>query len=186
MLVSFTSDGASVMRLERGGVAGHILRNYNSSILIQHCIVHRQVLAAKDGLEKLPSSIHKTVDDIMKFLKNNHIRKEKLKVIIEITEEEHEFYQLVTYHRVRWLSLNDCVQRFTDLLPEIVLYLEQEAHNRAIRPGERSKMQDFYDEVVHPEFQLYLFFLVVDSLHWLASTYSYKNLIKIFSQLIKG
>ena len=128
-LVSFTSDGASVMRSAKGGVAGHLQRNYNPSL---HCIVYRQVLAAKDGLEKLPLSVHKTVDDVMKFFKNSHIRKERLEVIIQMTEEDHEYFQLVTYHKARWLSLNDCVQRFTDLLPEIVLYFEQEAHNTSL------------------------------------------------------
>ena len=39
-LVSFTSDGASVMRSAKGGVAGHLRRNYNPSLLAQHCIVH--------------------------------------------------------------------------------------------------------------------------------------------------
>ena len=29
----------------------------------------------------------------------------------------------------------------------------------SIRPGERSKMQEFHDELVHPEFQLYLLLL---------------------------
>ena len=147
------------MRSEKGGVAGHLLRSYNPYIVIQHCIVHRQVLAAKDGLQKLPNTVSKTVDDIMKFFKNSHIRREKLTSIIEMSTEEHEYYQLVAYHRVRWLSLNDCVQRFVDLLPEIVRYFEEEAHNMLLRPAERSKMQEFYDELVHPEFQLYLYFL---------------------------
>ena len=31
-LVSFSSDGASVMRSERRGVSGHLRRNYNPSI----------------------------------------------------------------------------------------------------------------------------------------------------------
>ena len=43
-LVSFTTDGASVIRSERGRVAVHLLRNYNPSLLIQHCIVHKQAL----------------------------------------------------------------------------------------------------------------------------------------------
>ena len=106
----FSSDGASVMRSEGRGVAGNLRRNYNSSIFTQHCIVHRQALAAKDGLDKLPNKVHKTVDDVMKHFKNSHVRKEKLKAIIEMSEEEHEYHQLVTYHKVRWLSLNDCVQ----------------------------------------------------------------------------
>ena len=65
--VSFASDGASVMRSEGRGVSGHLRRNYNPSIFTQHCIAHRQALAAKDGLEKLPSNVHKTVDDVMKY-----------------------------------------------------------------------------------------------------------------------
>ena len=125
-LVSFSSDGASVMRSEGRGVSGHLRRNYNPSIFTQHCIVHRQVLAAKDGLDKLPSKIHKTVDDVMRHFKNSHVRKEKLKALIDMSGDEQEYQQFVQYHRVRWLSLNDCVQRFTDLLPEIVHYFEHE------------------------------------------------------------
>ena len=37
-LVSFASDEASVMRSEGRGVSGHLRRNYNPSIIIQHCI----------------------------------------------------------------------------------------------------------------------------------------------------
>ena len=76
-----------------------------------------------------------------------------------MASEDHGYYRLVEYHKVRRLSLNDCVQRFKDLLPEIVRYFEGEAHNTSIRPGERSKMQEFHDELVHPEFHLYLLFL---------------------------
>lgn len=158
-LVSFSSDGASVMRSEGRGVLGHLRRNYNSHIFTQHCIVHRQVLAAKDGLDKLPNKVHKTVDDIMRYFKNSHVRKEKLKELIDMSEEEHEYQQLVQYHRVRWLSLNECVQRFADLLPEIVQYFEHESQNTAIRPSERAKLQEFHDELVDPMFQLYLYFL---------------------------
>ena len=43
--------------------------------------MHRQVLAAKDGLQKLPSSVYKTVDNVMKFFKNSHVQKEKLEAI---------------------------------------------------------------------------------------------------------
>ena len=151
--------GATVMRSEGRGVSGHLRRNYNPSIFTQHCIVHRQALASKDGLQKLPKNVTKIVDDVMKHFKNSHVRKEKLQEILEMSAEEHEYQQLVQYHGVRWLSLNDCVQRFTDLLPEIVLYFEQEAHNTAIRVSERTKLQEFYDELVDPAFQLYLYFL---------------------------
>ena len=76
-----------------------------------------------------------------------------------MSEEEHEYQQLVQYHRVRWLSLKECVQRFADLLPEIVQYFEHESQNTAIRPSECAKLQEFHDELVDPMFQLYLYFL---------------------------
>ena len=61
-------------------------------MLIQHFIVHRQVLPAKDGFLKLPNSVSKTVDDVMKLFKSSHIRREKLTSIIEMATEEHEYY----------------------------------------------------------------------------------------------
>ena len=70
--------------------------------------MHRQALAAKDGLDKLPNEVHKTVDDVMKHFKNSHVR--KTEAYIEICEEEHEYHQLVAYHKVRWLSLIDTVK----------------------------------------------------------------------------
>lgn len=48
--------------------------------------------------------------------------KGKLQAIIEASGDDHMYYHLVTYHKVRWLSLNDCVQQFVELFPEIVLY----------------------------------------------------------------
>ena len=122
----------SVMRSDGRGVSGHLRRNYNTSIFTQHCIVHRLALAAKGGLDKVPSKVHKIVDDVMKHLKKSHVHKEKRKAIIELSEEEHEYNQLVAYHKVRWLVLNDCVQRCMDLIPEIVLYFEQEVQNTAV------------------------------------------------------
>ena len=74
------------------------------------------------------------------------------------TEEHEYYYHLVAYHNVRWLSLNECVQRLTDLLPEILQYFDQESLSNSNRPSEHSQMQEFYDELVQPEFQLYLFF----------------------------
>ena len=103
--------------------------------------------------------MHNTVDDVMRYFKNSHVRKEKLQAIIEMSEEEHEYQQLVTYHKVWWLSLNDCVQRFTDLLPEIVRYFEQEEQNTANRPSECAKLPEFHNGIVDPQFQLYLYFL---------------------------
>ena len=157
--ICFSSDEAYFMRSEGRSLSGYLRSNYNTSIFTQHCIVHKQALAAKDGLGKLPNKVHKIVDDVMKYFKNSHVRKEKLKVLIKMNEEEHEYQQLVQYHKVSRLSLNDFVQQFTDLIPEIVQYFEQKAQNTAIRPSERTKLQEFRDKLVELMFQLYLYFL---------------------------
>ena len=157
--MAFTSDGASVMFSLGRGIAGFLCRNYNPNLFVQHCIVHRQVLASKDGLSKLPSHIHSTVDEVMRFFRNNHVRKEKLQAIIEASGDEHNYYNLVIYHnKVRWLSLNDCMQQFVDLLPEIVQFFE-ESHSSRNRPAERSRLENIHKRLVSAEFQLYLYFL---------------------------
>ena len=91
---------------------------------------------------------------VVKYFKNSHTFTQRALLSIIGMSEEHEYQQLVTY-KVRWLSLNDCIQRFTDLLPGTVCYLEQEAHNTANWPSECAKLQGIY---VDPEFQLYLYF----------------------------
>ena len=158
-LVSFTSDGASVMQSLGKGVAGFLRRNYNPKLFVQHCIVHRQVLASKDGLSKLPNHVHSTVDEVMRFFRNSHVRKEKLPALIEASSDEHDHYNLVTYHKVRWLSLNECVQRLVDLLPEIVQFFEEESHSSRNSPAERRRLESIHERLVAAEFQLYLFFL---------------------------
>ena len=55
-------------------------------------------------------------------------------------------------------KINDCVQIFTDFLPEIVCYFEQEAQNTTNQPNEHAELQEIHDAVVDPEFQLYLYF----------------------------
>jgi hypothetical protein len=120
-------------------VAGLLRCNYNPDLFVQHCILHRQVLAAKDGLSLIPSYVHKTIDDVMNCFRRSHVRKDKLQAIIQMSEENLEYQRLVSYHEVRWLSLSECVERFVDLHSEIVLYFEQESAN-ARSSAERSRL----------------------------------------------
>ena len=100
-LVSFTSNGASVMQSLGKGVAGFLRRNYNPNLFVQHCIVHRLVLASKEGFSKLPNHVHNTVDEVMRYFCNSHVRKEKLQALIEASSDDHDYYNLVTFNRVR-------------------------------------------------------------------------------------
>ena len=87
------------------------------------------------------------------------MRKEKLQALVEASSDEHDYYTLVTYHKVRWLSLNECVQRFTDLLPEICQFFEEESHRSRNSVAERTRLGEIHQKLVSAEFQLYLFFL---------------------------
>ena len=72
-------------------VAEFLCRNYNHNLLIQCCIVHLQVLALQ-GLSKLPNHVHSTVDEVMTYFRNSHVRKEKLQALIEASSDEHDYY----------------------------------------------------------------------------------------------
>ena len=105
-------------------VAGHLHRNCNPNLFIQHCIVQRQVLATKDSLSKLPGHVHNTVDDVMNFFRGSHVRKEKLQSIITIGNEVHDYHNLVSYHKVRWIIL------YNDLLIFQKLYVILKKNHR--------------------------------------------------------
>ena len=48
-LVSFASDGASVVSSQNKGVAGLLAKRSNPCILCMHCIAHKQALMMKDA-----------------------------------------------------------------------------------------------------------------------------------------
>ena len=45
------------------------------------------------------------------------MRREEFKGLKELVEPDSPHVNLVLYHKVGWLSLADCVQRLTSLLP---------------------------------------------------------------------
>ena len=64
-----------------------------------------------------------------------------------------------------------------------MFYFKQEAHNTAIRVSERNKLQEFYDELVDPSFQLYISTSLKDA--YQASTPSYKRTTMTYLQHTK-
>ena len=67
--------------------------------------------------------------------------------------------KLVSYHKIRWLSRNECVQRLVHLHPTLCSYFEQEAHDMANRRAVRTKCEDLKERLQDPKLLLYLFFL---------------------------
>ena len=126
-LVALTTDGASVMLSERGGLFGKLKDRISSKLFSTHCPPHRLVLASKAGQKELPSDIEKTISDTLFFFRDSSVRRDEFVALKEMVEPESPFVTIVQYHRVRWLSLADCVSRLVKLLPLLVRYFEEQA-----------------------------------------------------------
>ena len=158
-LAGFTSDGAAVMISPKEGVLGKLRRNVNSKIFATHCPPHRLVLACKEGQKEIPSEIEKTVSDTLFFFKDSSVRRDEFTHLKELVEPDSPHIRLVQYHKVRWLSLSDCVSRLVMLLPLLVQYFEEQANDTQNRQAVRNKCQDLHARLSQPLFQLYLYFL---------------------------
>ncbi|XP_064622578.1 protein FAM200A-like [Lineus longissimus] len=157
-LCGFAADGASVMQSLGRGVAGLLRLNYNENLFIQHCIVHKEVLGTKDGMKNsIPATVEQTIKKVLDFFANSHVRADKLEEIIAMSDEEHEYNQLVRYQAVRWLSLSNCVNRFVSLYTEVAQYFETESTTG--KAEVRRICGELYQAVAGGDFELYLLFL---------------------------
>ena len=76
----------------------------------------------------------------------------------DLVDPDSPIISIVQYHRVRWLSLSDCVSRVVQMLPLLVKYFEEQAQDSQNRQSVRSKCRDLHDRLSEPMFHLYLFF----------------------------
>ena len=139
------------------GVAAKAKAEFNQKLFIQHCFNHRLVLAGKDGQHHIPNDVEAMIKDVLNHFKFSAVSQSQLKSIIELTEEK--YVKLVSYHKIRWLSLNECVQRLVQLNPILCAYFQQEVHDMANRAVVRKKCEDLKERLQDPKILLYLFFL---------------------------
>ena len=158
-MVAFTCDGASVMISNQQGVFGKLRREINPKLFLTHCPPHRLVLASKTAQKEIPDFVEKTISDVLFYFKDSPTRRDQFHLLLELTDPEHEFIGTVNYHKVRWLSLSDCVNRVCSLLPSLVRFFEEEKNDTANRIAIRKKAEDLHKRVVEPLFALYIFFL---------------------------
>ena len=159
-LAGFTSDGASVMISDKQGVFGKLRAMVNPKLFASHCPPHRLVLACKEGQKELPSDIEKTVSDTLFFFRDSSVRRDEFIHLKELVEPDSPHIKLVQYHKVRWLSLSDCVSRLVKLVPLLVQYFVEQTNDTQNRIAVRNKCQDLHSRLSLPLFQLYLYFLV--------------------------
>lgn len=158
-LAGFTSDGASVMISSKNGVLGKLRRAVNPKLFSTHCPPHRLVLASKEGQKELPDDVEKTISDTLFFFKDSSVRRDEFKKLKDLVEPDSPHVAIVQYHKVRWLSLADCVSRIVLLLPLLVRYFEEQAQDTSNRLAVRNKCRDLHIRLSMPKFHLYLFFL---------------------------
>ena len=128
---------------------------FNPMLFIQHCFNHWLVLASKDSQHNTPEDVEDTVKAVLNHFKYLAVGQSQLRAIIE------KYVKLVTYmyHKVRWLSLSECVKHLISLHPMLCQYFEQQAVDRANRLAVWKKCEDLYKQLSDPSFLLYLFFL---------------------------
>ena len=162
-LVAHTSDNAPVVISEMNGVAALAKKEYNEKLYVQHCVTHTEALMAKDGQKKVPNFVEKTIKEVLDYFRYSALRKHRFTDICEHLAEFNEaggtYQNLVIYHRVRWLSLEQCVRRIVELLPVLAQYFDDTQHDMSVRLADRRLAAKLYEKVTDHEFHLYLHFL---------------------------
>lgn len=156
-LVCQTSDGASTLLSIKNGVAAKAKNAFNQKLFVQHCFNHRLVLVSKDTQHNIPEHVEDTIKAVLNHFKYSAVSQSQLKKIMELKDEK--YVKLVTYHKVRWLSLSDCVARIVSLHSTLSQYFENEAVDRANRKAVQRKCKELYERLSDPTLVLYLFFL---------------------------
>ena len=158
--VALTTDGASVMLSERGGLFGKLKERISTKFFSTHCPPHRIVLASKASQKELPSDIEKTISDTLFFFRDSSVRGDEFFALKEMVEPDSPYVAIVQYHKVRWLSLADCVGRLVKLLPLLVRYFEEQGLDTVNRVAVRERCRDLHSRLSEPRFQLFLYFLL--------------------------
>ena len=67
--------------------------------------------------------------------------------------------KLVSYHKIRWLSLEQCVDRIFNLYDHLREYFEKRSTDTNNRKLVRDRCHDLYERITDPKFVLYILFL---------------------------
>ena len=183
-LVGFTCDGASVMISGNQGVLGKLRREINPKLFSTHCPPHRMILASKAAQKEIPDFVEKLVGDILFYFRDSPTRRDQFKSLLELTDPDLEYITIVQYHKIRWLSLSDCVNRLCMLLPMLVRFFEAEMRDMNNRIAVRRKSEDLHAKLEDPCSPCTCFFFSQFSIFLLILTASFKNQTSHYNMLL--
>ena len=158
-LICITTDGASVMQGCRNSVTTYILEKWNSFAFKQHCVIHKEVLGVKSALKELPSLVEQTVTKVLGYFKFSSKRNDKFQQLMKLTDPTKLTYKLVQYSKIRWLSLNKCVNGVRNLLSDLNQFFLQESEDSSNTRAVRTMAEDLFVRTNDVTFRLYLEFL---------------------------
>lgn len=107
------------------GFAALVLQ-VNPSVMIVHCMIHREALMAK----ALPKSLQLVMDQVIKvvnFIKANPLRSRIFSLLCDAMESDYK--NLLFHTDVRWLSKGKVLARVCHLKMEIISFLETEKND---------------------------------------------------------
>lgn len=121
-LLCITTDGAPSMTGNKNGFVALCRANDDfPSFFAFHCIIHQQVLCSKIlNIKDVMSIVTKIVNSI----RARSLQRRLFKAQLEASEAA-DHTDLLLYTDVRWLSRGKFLERFLELLPEIITFLDE-------------------------------------------------------------
>ena len=127
--VSVCADGApSMMGTKKGFMS--FVKKENQDILVIHCLLHRENLAAKEIQEDL-AIVFKEVVSVVNYIKSRPLCTRLFRALCDEMSAEH--IGLLFHSNIRWLSRGKVLERVASLRNEIGAFLKEQNHKLADR-----------------------------------------------------
>ena len=120
--VGLCTDGAAAMTGHKTGLPSLVRKEANSDIVLTHCIIHREMLAAKRLSPDL-NEVLTTVVKAVNFIRSIALNSRLFTLLCEDMGSIHS--NLLLHTEVRWLSRGRVLARFYELREEVCMFLDE-------------------------------------------------------------
>ena len=120
---SCAADGAPAMMGKNTGCL-KLLKDKNPSMLVVHCVIHREHLVAKNLAPKLHEILRSAIKWI-NYIKANAKTERLFQKFCEVNHANH--VRLLLHTEVRWLSKGNCLRRLMELFEPLSEFLKDKS-----------------------------------------------------------
>jgi len=118
--VGLCTDGAAAMTGRKSGLISLVKKETHENIQITHCIIHREMLAAKRMNTEIYGILESAVK-IVNFIKSRALNSRLFSILCEEMGSTHT--KLLLHTEVRWLSRGRVLNRLYELREEVFTFL---------------------------------------------------------------